>query len=143
MPEVGFQGSAVWISPSSPELEGSARAAAEVPRQIANANTFFNVINTLLFIGFTTWFARLAEWLVRDRPPEEGVIARPEFLDNWRDERPREVAVRVPDPREHDLPDQQLPRRDAAWHSRFAQRLRRPLGTARCAAEMRSTASSA
>ena len=72
---------AVWISPSSPELEGSARAAADVPRQIANANTFFNVINTLLFIGFTTWFARLAEWLVRDRPPEEGVIARPEFLD--------------------------------------------------------------
>ena len=72
---------AVWISPSSPELQGSARAAAEVPRQIANANTFFNVINTLLFIGFTAWFARLAEWLVRDRPPEEGVIAQPEFLD--------------------------------------------------------------
>jgi phosphate:Na+ symporter len=72
---------AMWISPSSPELEGSARAAEEVPRQIANANTFFNVINTLLFIGFTVWFARLAEWLVPDRPPEEGVIAQPEFLD--------------------------------------------------------------
>ncbi len=72
---------AVWLSPSSPELEGSARAAAEVPRQIANANTFFNVINTLLFIAFTGWFARLAEWLVRERRPEEGVIARPEFLD--------------------------------------------------------------
>ena len=72
---------AVWISPSSPELAGTERAAAEVPRQIANANTLFNVINTLLFIGFTTWFARLAERLIRERAPEEGVIAQPEFLD--------------------------------------------------------------
>jgi phosphate:Na+ symporter len=46
---------AVWISPTSPELDGAARAAADVPRQIANANTLFNVINTLLFIGFTGW----------------------------------------------------------------------------------------
>ena len=72
---------AIWISPSSPEMEGTARAAAEIPRQIANANTFFNVINTLLFIGFTGWFARLAEWLVRERAPREGVIIEPEFLD--------------------------------------------------------------
>lgn len=72
---------AVWISPSSPELEGTARAAEEVPRQIANANTFFNIANTLLFIGFTGWFARLAEWLVPERPPRDGVIIEPEFLD--------------------------------------------------------------
>jgi phosphate:Na+ symporter len=72
---------AVWASPSSPELEGAARAAAEVPRQIANANTLFNVINTLLFIGIAGWFARLAEWLVPERAPDKGVIARPEFLD--------------------------------------------------------------
>ena len=72
---------AIWISPSSPEVEGTARAALDVPRQIANANTFFNVINTLLFIGFTGWFARLAQWLVRERAPREGVIIEPEFLD--------------------------------------------------------------
>ncbi len=72
---------AVWISPTSPELEGSARAASEVPRQIANANTFFNIINTLLFIGFTTWFARLATWLVPERAPREGIIIEPEFLN--------------------------------------------------------------
>jgi phosphate:Na+ symporter len=72
---------AIWISPSSPEMEGTARAASEVPRQIANANTLFNVINTLLFIGLTGWFARLAEWLVRERAPREGVIIEPEFLD--------------------------------------------------------------
>jgi phosphate:Na+ symporter len=72
---------AIWISPSSPELEGAARAASEVPRQIANANTFFNVINTLLFIGFTGWFARMAERLVPERAPEAGVIIKPEFLE--------------------------------------------------------------
>ncbi|MHA1567825.1 MAG: Na/Pi cotransporter family protein [Alphaproteobacteria bacterium] len=72
---------AIWISPSSPELQGTARAAEEVPRQIANANTFFNVANTLLFIGFTGWFARLAERLVPERPTPEGVIIKPEFLE--------------------------------------------------------------
>jgi phosphate:Na+ symporter len=72
---------AIWISPSSPGLEGTARAAADVPRQIANANTFFNVINTLLFIGFTGWFARLAEWLVPERAPRKDVIIEPKFLD--------------------------------------------------------------
>lgn len=72
---------AVWASPSSPALDGAARAAAEVPRQIANANTLFNVINTLLFIGFTGWFARLAERLVPERAPAAGVIVEPEFLD--------------------------------------------------------------
>jgi len=79
---------AVWISPSSPELEGSARAASDVPRQIANANTFFNVVNTLLFISFTAFFARLAEWLIRDKAPSEGVIIEPAFLD--------EAALEVP-----------------------------------------------
>jgi len=72
---------AVWISPSSPELDGLARAGAEVPRQIANANTFFNVINTMLFIGFAGWFARLAERLVPERKPRAGVIIEPEFLN--------------------------------------------------------------
>ncbi|MEA3278768.1 MAG: Na/Pi cotransporter family protein [Pseudomonadota bacterium] len=72
---------AVWISPSSPELDGMARAASEVPRQIANANTLFNVINTLLFIGFTNWFAKLAERIVPERMPTAGVIVEPEFLD--------------------------------------------------------------
>jgi phosphate:Na+ symporter len=72
---------AVWISPSSPTLEGSARAAAEVPRQIANANTLFNVINTLLFIGFTGVFARIAERLIPERETSAGVIIEPEFLN--------------------------------------------------------------
>jgi len=72
---------AIAVSPAATGLEGKARLAAEVPRQIANANTFFNVINTLLFIGFTTWFARLAEKLVPERGAPEGVIIEPQFLD--------------------------------------------------------------
>ncbi|MCB1877627.1 MAG: Na/Pi cotransporter family protein [Chromatiales bacterium] len=69
------------LSPAHPELQGSARLAAEVPRQIANAHTVFNLANTLIFIGFTAQFARLVEWLVPDRPlPQEEKI-RPKFLD--------------------------------------------------------------
>ena len=73
---------AVWVSPASQGLDGMARAAAEVPRQIANANTMFNVINTALFIGFTGAFARLAKRLVPERKPAAGVIIEAEFLDD-------------------------------------------------------------
>lgn len=73
---------AVWISPSNPELEGTARMAAEVPRQIANANTLFNVVNTLIFIGFTAFFARLAERMVSEKPETAGIIIEPKYLDN-------------------------------------------------------------
>jgi len=72
---------AAWFSPSDPSLEGSARLAAEVPRQIANANTLFNVANTLIFLPFTTTFAWIATRLVPDRPPPSGPI-QPAFLDN-------------------------------------------------------------
>ena len=73
---------AVWISPSNPELEGTARMAAEVPRQIANANTLFNVVNTLIFIGFTGFFARLAQRMVPEKPETAGIIIEPKYLDN-------------------------------------------------------------
>ncbi len=59
------------ISPEHLELSGTARAAAEVPRQLANVHTFFNVVNALLFIGFTTQIQRLVEWVVPDRPLAE------------------------------------------------------------------------
>lgn len=72
----------VSVSPSAPELTGKERMAAEVPRQIANAHTLFNVINTVVFIGFTGYFARLAEKLVPDRKEEEKVIIEPKYLDD-------------------------------------------------------------
>ncbi len=70
------------ISPAYPELTGAARAAAEVPRQLANIHTFFNVANAILFIGFTTQFARLVEWLVPDRPLTVDKAAEARFLDD-------------------------------------------------------------
>ncbi len=84
---VGFIGQLAdfveWLSPAYPELTGTARAAAETPRQIANAHTLFNVANTLLFIGLTGQFARAAEWLVPDRPlEEEALVVRAKYLDD-------------------------------------------------------------
>ena len=72
----------VAISPTHAELEGTARLAAEVPRQIANAHTVFNIANTLIFIPFTAQIAWLVQRLVPDRIEEEKVIIRPEFLND-------------------------------------------------------------
>jgi phosphate:Na+ symporter len=71
---------AIAISPVGPGLEGVEKLAAEVPRQVANANTLFNVINTAAFIGFSGWFARLATRLVPDRRPQDSGMAS-RFLD--------------------------------------------------------------
>ena len=70
------------ISPAHPELDGLARTAAEIPRQIANIHTFFNVVNAVLFIGFTAQITRLVEWLVPDRPLAEDERFAPRFLDD-------------------------------------------------------------
>jgi phosphate:Na+ symporter len=71
-----------WFSPSHPELSGTARLAAEAPRQIANAHTVFNIANTLIFIWFTPQLARLVEWLVSDRPlEEEAILVRAKYLN--------------------------------------------------------------
>ncbi|WP_246344903.1 Na/Pi cotransporter family protein [endosymbiont of Lamellibrachia barhami] len=69
------------ISPTSSELTGTAKLAADTPRQIANAHTIFNIANTLIFIGFIGAFGRIVERLVPDRPLEEEQITRPRFLD--------------------------------------------------------------
>jgi phosphate:Na+ symporter len=70
------------ISPAYPGLSGSARLAAEVPRQIANAHTLFNVANTLLFIGLARQFAQLVQWLVPEKPPgQEALVVRAKYLD--------------------------------------------------------------
>jgi phosphate:Na+ symporter len=53
-----------------------------VPRQLANANTLFNVLNTLIFIPFTALFARLAERLVKEQPAAVGALIAPRFLDD-------------------------------------------------------------
>ena len=72
----------VSVSPVHPELEGTARLAAEVPRQIANAHTIFNIANTVIFIFFTTQIANLVHRLVPDKVEEEKVIIKPEFIND-------------------------------------------------------------
>ena len=69
------------ISPSAVGLTGSAKMAAETPRQIANAHSIFNVANTLIFLPFAGYFARIAERLVPDRPLEEDRLVRAKYLD--------------------------------------------------------------
>jgi phosphate:Na+ symporter len=70
------------ISPVAEGLSGTAKLAAEVPRQIANAHTIFNIANTLIFIGFTTQFARIVERLVPEKAEEEKAIIKPKYLDD-------------------------------------------------------------
>lgn len=71
----------VSFSPARAELTGAERAAAEIPRQIANAHTVFNVANTVLMIGFAPLFARAAARLAPDRPIAESEAIRARYLD--------------------------------------------------------------
>lgn len=71
------------ISPSHQALSGIDLLGAEAPRQIANANTIFNLANTLLFIGLTGPMARVVTRLFPDVAPErERAIVRPAYLDD-------------------------------------------------------------
>lgn len=85
-----------WISPADPGLQGSAKMAAEVPRQIANAHTVFNVVNTLVFLPFTGQLASLVERLLPDRPETaETVIVTARYLDEELVEAPTLALERV------------------------------------------------
>jgi phosphate:Na+ symporter len=68
------------VSPSHPDLAGKARLAAEVPRQLANAHTIFNVTNVLLFVWFLRPIDRLLHRLVPDRETA-APVSDPVFLD--------------------------------------------------------------
>ncbi len=70
-----------WISPSHSELSGTARLAADTPRQIANAHTIFNVANMLVFIGWTGTLAKLLQRLVPDRVEPTPDVIQPKYLD--------------------------------------------------------------
>jgi phosphate:Na+ symporter len=65
LPLIGYLAAlAEWLSPAFPDLAGTARLAAETPRQVANAYTIFAAANLLLVIGFTRPIAHALE-LVR------------------------------------------------------------------------------
>ncbi|MBF0453779.1 MAG: Na/Pi cotransporter family protein [Magnetococcales bacterium] len=78
-------GFVVSMSPVS-DLEGAAKLSAEVPRQIANAHTVFNLVNTLVALPFVTQFANLVNKLVPTK--KEGVAeeAQAAFRHKYLDE---------------------------------------------------------
>jgi len=70
-----------WISPVSSGLSGVEQLTVDVPRQIANAHTLFNVTNTLVFLFFMGAVAKLVEKIV---PTPKRVVAdagRAVYLD--------------------------------------------------------------
>ena len=69
------------ISPSHPDLEGTARLAAETPRQIANAHTVFSVSSTFILIGFVGPLARLAQLIIPARRKKTKSAGEPLYLD--------------------------------------------------------------
>ena len=71
----------VWLSPQSGGLAGIEKLAAETPRQIANAHTVFNMVNTVLFLPLAGQFARLVEHLVPDETQAE--TAPPAAETRW------------------------------------------------------------
>jgi phosphate:Na+ symporter len=70
------------VSPVAPHLQGVERLAEEVPRQIANAATIWATANTVLFLPFAAWFAKLAIKLIPDRTVAQTEIVRPRYLDD-------------------------------------------------------------
>jgi phosphate:Na+ symporter len=67
------------ISPSAPELVGTARLAAETPRQLANAYTLLTAVNLVVVVGFTRPIARALTRLIPE--PRVDPFARARHLD--------------------------------------------------------------
>ncbi len=81
LPFIGYLAEAVLaISPISEDLTGTARLAADAPRQIANAHTIFNVANTCIFILFVTPMAWLVKRIVPVKQHPQAEIATPRYL---------------------------------------------------------------
>jgi phosphate:Na+ symporter len=70
------------VSPVAADLQGVERLAAEVPRQIANAATIWATTNTVIFLPFAAWFAKLATRIIPDRAVEQKKLILPRFLDD-------------------------------------------------------------
>lgn len=83
LPLIGYLASlSEAISPVSANLTGTARLAADTPRQIANAHTLFNIANTVIFIGFIGTFARLIQRLIPEKPEVLPEYATPKYLND-------------------------------------------------------------
>jgi len=85
------------ISPAATAgLVGMDKLAAETPRQIANAHTIFNIGIAVMFLPFTPLFAKFCEWIVPDKPLEEGLaLVKLHYLDEGLIETPALALERV------------------------------------------------
>ena len=72
---------AVALSPISEGLQGAEKMAHDVPRQIANGNTFFNIANVFIFILFTPIFAKIATKLVPEKVKKKEMMITPKYLN--------------------------------------------------------------
>jgi phosphate:Na+ symporter len=82
LPFIGYLADiAVAISPIAEGLSGAEKMAQEVPRQIANGNTFFNIANVFLFIFFTPLFAKAAIKLVPEKRKKKTDMITPKYLN--------------------------------------------------------------
>ncbi|MBW8189602.1 Na/Pi cotransporter family protein [Neiella marina] len=73
---------AIAISPVHSNLDGLARQAAEIPRQIANANTLFNLLNTIVMLPFAGLFVWFARKVVPHQPLAEKKSIRTKYLSD-------------------------------------------------------------
>ncbi|WP_116131092.1 Na/Pi cotransporter family protein [Tropicimonas sp. IMCC34043] len=69
------------VSPHVPGLTGPAARMLELPRQIANAHTIFNLANALLALPLANALVWVAFRLVPDRPDPADAAGRPKYLD--------------------------------------------------------------
>jgi phosphate:Na+ symporter len=74
------------LSPASEHLVGMARLTEELPRQVANAHTLFNVAASLLFLPFTGWIATLCVKLLPNRPQQAPQVKKPRYQPHYLDD---------------------------------------------------------
>lgn len=75
-----FADAVVTLSPISHHLEGNERLRADLPRQIANGHTIFNVLNTIIFIWFAPLFVKVSKWFVPEKPKEQDEFVQRIFI---------------------------------------------------------------
>ncbi|MFW9847309.1 MAG: Na/Pi cotransporter family protein [Candidatus Thorarchaeota archaeon] len=76
---INIVGVAIFFPFITPFADFIALTAADLPRQIANAHTIFNVLVSLMFIPLVGLLVRFCEWLI---PDKEGEIIGRHFFDD-------------------------------------------------------------
>jgi phosphate:Na+ symporter len=70
------------ISPRAEGLDGVEKLAVEVPRQVANAHTVFNLANAFLLVGLTRPMAMFIKLIVRKKKGDDAPLAKLRYLDD-------------------------------------------------------------